>query len=424
MNTARAWNRQVTLFWSASACNSGASWVMLVTIFVYVLHNFSASTLALVELAGTLPALLWMPFAGAFADRHNVRTLAMGSMAVQALSLLGLLVMLRAGPWGIAACYGLQGAASSMWSPARQRWLYGLIVDEPGRAAANAGIGSVSGMMTIAGAALGGALSSWSTTGALATAAGLQLAAALPLFALARPSSKPDAGTGAVSRPLRTDLAEGFTALRYLPLARSVIWIGVAWGFIGGAYNILLAAYVTDSLHGGGSLLGAFYCVDGAAVILGAALAARAALRWHVAAYACSYVLQGAAWGAMFLGSQAALAAAWLAVMRMASGVIIALDTTILLTGVPARLRGRITSLHLTTYNAVSRVSLAAFAGVLAVTGVRAAGMAAGAASVLVGAAWWALNGQQARSLYTGAASAGGRPDDPPWTADVTETMA
>jgi hypothetical protein len=33
----------------------------------------------------------------------------MGSMTVQALSLLGVLVMLRVGLWEIAACYGLQG---------------------------------------------------------------------------------------------------------------------------------------------------------------------------------------------------------------------------------------------------------------------------------------------------------------------------
>jgi hypothetical protein len=86
-----------------------------------------------------------------------------------------------------------------------------------------------------------------------------------------------------------------------------------------------------------------------------------------------------------------------LAVMRTARGVIIALDTTILLATVPERLRGRITSLHMTTYGAASRVALAAFAGLLAVTGVRTVGVISAAASVLVGAAWWWLNGRLAR---------------------------
>ncbi len=64
-------------------------------------------------------------------------------------------------------------------------------------------------------------------------------------------------------------------------------------------------------------------------------------------------------WGSARMGR------ALLAVMRTASGVIIALDTTILLATAPERLRGRITSLHMTTYGAASRVALAVFAGLL-----------------------------------------------------------
>src|SRR3984957_18127156 len=162
----RGWierERRVMLLWAASAGNEGASWIMLVAVFVYVLRHFPASSLAIVELVGTLPALLCMPFAGASADRRDVRRLAVGSMTVQALSLLGVLVMLRVGLWEVAACYGLQGAAGSVWPPARQRWLYALVREDRGRAAANAAIGSVGGVMTIAGAALGGILSAWST---------------------------------------------------------------------------------------------------------------------------------------------------------------------------------------------------------------------------------------------------------------------
>jgi hypothetical protein len=60
----------------------------------------------------------------------------------------------------------------------------------------------------------------------------------------------------------------------------------------------------------------------------------------------------------------------------------------------------------MTTYGAASRVALAVFAGLLAVTGVTTVGVVAGAASVIVGAAWWALNGRRARPLYMSATSA------------------
>jgi hypothetical protein len=41
---------------------------MLVAVFVWVLRHFPASSLAIVELVGTLPALLCMPFAGAITE--------------------------------------------------------------------------------------------------------------------------------------------------------------------------------------------------------------------------------------------------------------------------------------------------------------------------------------------------------------------
>jgi hypothetical protein len=341
-------------------------------------------------------------------------------MLVQALGLLGILVMLRVGLWEIAACYGLQGAAGAVWPPARQRWLYALVREDRSRAAANAAIGSVSGVMTIAGAALGGVLSAWSTSAALSAAAGLQLAATVPLLVLARPAFQQGAQAGGALRSLQADLAEGFTALRALPLARSVIWVGISWGLIGGAYNVLLTAYVTNDLHGGGLLLGVFYVVDGAAVILGSVLAVRLRQGSHLAAYALAYVLQGAAWAAMFLGDWPVWGAALLAVMRTASGVIIALDTTILLATAPERLRGRITSLHMTTYGVASRAALAVFAGLLAETEVRTVGVVAGAASVIVGAAWWSLNGRRARPLYMSATSAADAPDNPDTASSQT----
>jgi hypothetical protein len=315
--------------------------------------------------------------------------------------------VLGGSPWAIAAFYAMQGMASAFWPPARQRLLYGAVPRE-GRASANAAIGSVSGAMTIAGAALGGVLSAWSIPGAIIVAAVLQLGAVAPLLGMERPN--PDSGQTAApalgGQRWWTDLAEGITVLRQVPLARSVVAVGIAWGFIGGAYNVLVAAYVTGGLHGGGLMLGVFYVIDGAAVIVGSAIAARLALRRHLGVYAVAYVLQGTAWAAMFLSALPAAGAACLAVMRSASGVIIGLDTTILLADVPERFRGRVTSLHVTTYGAVSRISLAVSGGVLAVAGLRFVGIATGVCSALVGVAWWIWIGRRARAMYL-AASAG-----------------
>jgi len=111
----------------------------------------------------------------------------------------------------------------------------------------------------------------------------------------------------------------------------------------------------------------------------------------------------------MFLSGNAMVAVIVLALMRLASGLIIALDTTILLAAVPAGLRGRVTSLHMTTYSAMARVSLALSGVLLTVTDIRPLGVVAGLCSVLVGLVWWGLRDRTAQSRYlagtTGAAA-------------------
>jgi MFS family permease len=377
---------RVALFWLASACSSGSTWVVQVSLFVAVLQHSSATALSVVELAGTVPALLCLPFAGTVSDRVDPRVPAFASMVAQTMCVTVMAASLRTSLVLVTVAYAVQGMANSVWSPARQQWLYAVIPPDR-RQRANAAMGSVTGVMTIAGAALGGVLTAWSPVAALVVAAGLQALSLVPLAVLSPISLAP---APPAYRPFRADLADGFVAVRTLPLARSVVWLGMAWGFIGGGYNILVAAYAVQVLHGGGHLLGFLYIVDGAGVLLGAAIAARIAVGRHIPLYAVAYVVQGVAWTTMFLVPEAVAGAAFLAVMRVASGVIIALDTTILLATVPAPLRGRITSLHMSTYSAVARLALAVYGTLLAVAGVNGVGIVTGCASTLLGVVWWA----------------------------------
>jgi hypothetical protein len=189
-------------------------------------------------------------------------------------------------------------------------------------------------------------------------------------------------------------------AARDLPLARSVIWVGTAWGLIGGGYEVLLAGHVMRDLRGGALLLGAVYAADGLSVLAGSLLGARLPPARHLSGYAVAYLVQGLAWALAFaLGSLPAFLTA-LVIMRLASGVIIALDTTILLRTVPGRVRGRVVSLHLTTYGAVARLSLAALGAVLGILSVRTVGIAAGLLSAAIGVAWWRRSGRLAAPLY------------------------
>lgn len=89
--------------------------------------------------------------------------------------------------------------------------------------------------------------------------------------------------------------------------------------------------------------------------------------------------------------------------MRFASGFIIALDTGILLDTVPDRVRGRVTSVHMTTYNAVGRPSLAALGVLLTVVDTSTVGFVAGVTSAVFGIGWWLWSGRRAKDAYLAA---------------------
>lgn len=187
-------------------------------------------------------------------------------------------------------------------------------------------------------------------------------------------------------------IIEGFAAVRRYPLAASVIVVGIAWGLIGGGYNVLVGLYGARLLRGGGGLaVGLLYVADGVGVGVGSFLATRLPAGhqrgWY--ALALAHGLQGALWAVFALSHNLVQAIPALLLMRVASGVIIALDTTLLLATVPDRLHGRIYALHTTTYGAVMSASLAITGALLLSVSPRIVTLGAGGASIVVDAIWW-----------------------------------
>ncbi len=62
---------------------------------------------------------------------------------------------------------------------------------------------------------------------------------------------------------------DGFRALVEFPAALSGLLVGIAWGLLGGSYDILLSDCGVRLLHGGGWGLSALYATDGLGVLLG-----------------------------------------------------------------------------------------------------------------------------------------------------------
>ncbi|WP_205323688.1 MFS transporter [Glycomyces sp. YM15] len=398
---------EVRRLWWVAACLSAAFWALQISVALHVLAVAGTAALAVVQLAGVLPALLLTPMAGLAADRMRLRPLLLWAVAAQALAVVGM----AAGAWTgslllLAVCYAAQSFAMAFWPAARQQWLYGLIEPES-RQRANAAFGSLGGIMTITGAIGAGLVSAWSPVAGIVGAAAL-MACGAALLARVRETAPVEAAATneRIANRLRAfaaGLREGFGATRRYPLARSVIWIGIAWGFIGGGYTVMLSGHVVDDLGGDGLTVAAVFVCDGLAVLAGTRLAGRLRRSAHLPVWAACYVGQGLAWAGFFAAPGLAGAVACLVVMRVAGGFIIALDTTILLETVLAEFRGRVTSIHVTTYNATARLSLAALGAALGWCTLTALGIAAGLLATATGAAWWLLAGSRSQAAYSEA---------------------
>lgn len=403
-------DRDVRLLWTATACLSAAFWMLQISVALHVLAVAGTAALAVVQLAGLLPALLLMPVAGPAADRLRLRPLLLGAVAAQTAAVTGM----AAGAWAgstpaLTLCYAAQSFAMAFWPAARQQWLYGLVEPEL-RPQANAAFGSLGGVMTIVGAIAAGLVSTWSPVAAIGGAAAL-MALGAALLACVRETSPVSAPVnervGTRLRSFAAGLREGFGAARRYPLARSVIWIGIAWGLIGGGYTVMVGGHAVEGLGGSAATVAAVFVCDGLAVLVGTVLAGRLRRSAHLPVWAVCYVAQGLAWAGFFAAPGLAGAVACLAVMRLAGGCIIALDTTILLETVPAEFRGRVTSIHVTTYTATARLSLAVLGAALGWIALPALGIAAGLLATASGAAWWLLTGRRSRAAYLGSVVAG-----------------
>jgi MFS family permease len=379
---------QVRKLWAATLAQSLAVWIAQIALIVGVLEHHDGSSLAWVMLASSTPALLTGLAAGTIVDRHDPCRVAQAGAAAGVVLLVGsgfgLAHSLAAG----TACYALFLVVRGLSGPASIRVLYATV--PPGqRTAANAAIGSVSGISTVAGAAIGGVgVAALGVVDCFALAAAIQAAAAVAFWLLAPPAKAPQASEARLG--FRRSLAEGVTAVRGYPLAASIILIGIAWGLIGGGYDVLIGLYGTRVLRGGGGVaVGVLYAADGIGVLAGTVVAPRLPRRHLRGSYALAYGLQGALWAIFALGHNLVQAVPALLLMRVASGVIIALDTTLLLATVPERLHGRIYAVHSTTYGTVGQVSLAITGALLVSVSPRTVTLAAGVASIAVGAIWW-----------------------------------
>lgn len=354
-------HRDFFLLWlgkSVSLIGDGM-FIVAVAFQAYELSN-SPAALSAVGLAWTLPTVVALPLTGVLSDRVGrrpmmicadlLRAAAVGTIA--ALSASGRLEL-----WHLIALAAVFGLGDALFEPSFTA-IVPEIVPQELIVQANSIDQTMRPLgMQFAGPALGGIVASWSVAGAFALDAASFLFSTLTLALLhTRRTAPPEEPASVVA-----DLREG---ARYV---RGQAWL---WGTLvafsitllafWGPYDVLLPYVIKNDLDGGAGGFGVVLAAGGAGAITAAVVLGQFGLpRWRF------MLMYGAFVVAMYgMVLYAAASAIWqMALIAAGEGACFAIGMvvwgTLMQTLVPARLRGRVTSLDWMASTALVPLSFA-----------------------------------------------------------------
>lgn len=377
-------SRDFRLLWSASTISLLGDGVWYVAIGWQTLAlSDSATALALVWLAFTLPHIAMLLFGGVLSDRLPRRRVLLGANIVSGIFVGAIAVLSLAGVlslWKLFILVAGYGASEAVFGPA-----YGAIVpdlvDREILTQANS-LNQINRPLALrlAGPALGGLLVAGLGVGAaLAVDAGTFGVSALILSCM----SVPRTVLGKAERSIRSilrDVGEGLAAVRRVPW----LWAGMGADAIGtvatwGCVQALVPVLVRNDLGGGAETLGAVYAAGGVGAIA-AALATGSRGRPRRPVTVLFLVLAGkvAAVGLFGLATSAATAMVASFLMSGLSTVGLVVWMTLIHERVQGDLLGRVNSIDWLVSTSLMPVALAVVGPLADAFGVRALLVATG----------------------------------------------
>ncbi len=321
----------------------------------------SAAVLGVVSLAQGVPMLLLGLVGGVVADRLPRRLVLAGSQTALGIGALSLAILGLAGVlqvWHIIAATFLQGAAFAFNMPARQAYIAELV---PRAQLANASALNNAGQnfCRVAGPALGGvllAIPGVGIGGAFLTMAVMYAAALGVLFRLPGGSRRVGDTARASSA---SHLVEGLQYVRSSPPIVSLIAMNLVVVMFGMSYQTLMPVVAERVFGVGAEGLGLLLASSGVGALAGALVVA------SLSRFRQPALLQ------FGLGSGLGLALVVFALTRsfpVAVGLLVvvgflfsafsALNNTLLMANIEARLTGRVMSIYLLTWGAMPLGSL------------------------------------------------------------------
>lgn len=154
------------------------------------------------------------------------------------------------------------------------------------------------------------------------------------------------------------DIKDGYTYILQKKIILALILVGISWGIIGGAYQLLLTIYAERIFHAN---IGILYTVQGLGLIIGSLF-----VNLYVSknketmkkAFGLAYLLQGFFFLGFVLSNQLIIGIITLLCMRIAGGIIVPLDTTLLQMYTEENMIGKVFSFHYSIYGSLIQLSM------------------------------------------------------------------
>lgn len=243
---------------------------------------------------------------------------------------------------------------SCLFEPAKQSTLK-MIIRQKHLVTANTLSSTVNGFMSIMGASLGGII---------AQALSIEIAfiinslsyfvSALIIYKLNIPSHK----KFNIKKSFFVDIKDGYTYILQKKIILALILVGVSWGIIGGAYQLLLTIYAERIFH---SNIGILCTVQGLGLIIGSLFVNLYVCKNKETmkkAFGLAYLLQGFFFLGFVLSNQLIIGIITLLCMRIAGGIIVPLDTTLLQMYTEENMIGKVFSFHYSIYGSLIQLSM------------------------------------------------------------------
>lgn len=352
-------NDAVRKLWAAQAISVAGDWLSTVALMSLIyIGSGSSLRVGLALVASTLPALVLSPWVGQLADNLDEKQLLIAADLARAALAIAL-ALFSDSFWAIIILKAGFSIATGLFTPARQRLLLRIVAGDE-LLAANSLTSTTWGIMAVVGASVGGVLAdAMSPFTLFALDAATFLASAWFLVRMTvRNRPKSDAG-----RPIRGDsvVRQAFHHIVRQPVVSLVVLSGCSWGAVGGAYLVLLTIYGAEVYDAGSFGIGFLHGIQGLGIAVGGLLAATLAHRTRIPAlamFSISYTGQALAFVVFLSTDNLVAGGAALLLMRVLSGVVIPLDSTLLQQHTPSNLIGKVVALHTAVYGSLMQVSI------------------------------------------------------------------